>query len=406
MPVTARIAPSNRIILYAILGLLLLAWATAPSLVEARASHSCLKHKKAAKGKIVKGKATKAKTARTRAARTKVAKTKAAKTRAVKGKAAKSKVVKSKVVKSKVVKSKITKSKVANHKVAKKKKAKPEAQGVQAKAVYCVNLRSNQTLLARNADLQLPIASLSKLVTALVALDQFPLDRKVTVPDNIKTVPKSVVGLKAGDSVSVLDLLHGLLIGSGNDCAETLACAIPGGRKSFIAAMNEKVRSMGARHTFFYTPSGLDRKISITKEGKKTTDVDSNVSTAREIATIASTAFSNPIIRSICQKKRHVMASAINPKGYIVKSTNKLLRDHLPLIGGKTGYTARAGHCLATEFTPGRNILLIVVLGSPNHFRDTRLVYHKALKETNRMRIVPTAVRPRLAAWGRYPDRL
>ena len=406
MPVTARIAPSNRIILYAILGLLLLAWATAPSLVEARASHSCLKHKKAAKGKIVKGKATKAKTARTRAARTKVAKTKAAKTRAVKGKAAKSKVVKSKVVKSKVVKSKITKSKVANHKVAKKKKAKPEAQGVQAKAVYCVNLRSNQTLLARNADLQLPIASLSKLVTALVALDQFPLDRKVTVPDNIKTVPKSVVGLKAGDSVSVLDLLHGLLIGSGNDCAETLACAIPGGRKSFIAAMNEKVRSMGARHTFFYTPSGLDRKISITKEGKKTTDVDSNVSTAREIATIASTAFSNPIIRSICQKKRHVMASAINPKGYTVKSTNKLLRDHLPLIGGKTGYTARAGHCLATEFTPGRNILLIVVLGSPNHFRDTRLVYHKALKETNRMRIVPTAVRPRLAAWGRYPDRL
>ena len=290
--------------------------------------------------------------------------------------------------------------------MAKKKKAKPEAQGVQAKAVYCVNLRSNQTLLARNADLQLPIASLSKLVTALVALDQFPLDRKVTVPDNIKTVPKSVVGLKAGDSVSVLDLLHGLLIGSGNDCAETLACAIPGGRKSFIAAMNEKVRSMGARHTFFYTPSGLDRKISITKEGKKTTDVDSNVSTAREIATIASTAFSNPIIRSICQKKRHVMASAINPKGYTVKSTNKLLRDHLPLIGGKTGYTARAGHCLATEFTPGRNILLIVVLGSPNHFRDTRLVYHKALKETNRMRIVPTAVRPRLAAWGRYPDRL
>jgi D-alanyl-D-alanine carboxypeptidase len=269
---------------------------------------------------------------------------------------------------------------------------------VEAKAVYCVNLRGNQTLLSRNADQQLPVASLTKLVTALVALDQLPLDRKVTVPDHIKTIPKSVVGLKAGDSLSVMDLLHGLLIGSGNDCAETLACAVPGGSKTFIAAMNKKVKSMGAQRTVFYTPSGLDQKTPNTKEGKITVDVDSNVSTAREIATIAGTAFSNPTIRSICLKKNHVLASSSKSGGYSVKNTNKLLRDNLPLIGGKTGFTARAGHCLATEFTPGRNIFLIVVLGSPDHFRDTRLVYHKALKETNRIKLSPTTTPPRLAA--------
>ncbi|MGO9570277.1 MAG: D-alanyl-D-alanine carboxypeptidase family protein [Desulfomonilaceae bacterium] len=341
MPVTGRIIPVSRFILLSIASLLFLLWTAAPTLAESRGS--------------------------------------------------KSQAIKKHLTKKKTVQKKIVKN-------VRKKKPKAASRGVEAKAVYCVNLRSNQTLLARNADQQLPVASLTKLVTALVALDQLPLDRKVTVPDHIKTIPKSVVGLKAGDSVSVMDLLHGLLIGSGNDCAETLACAVPGGSKSFIAAMNKKVRSLGAKRTVFYTPSGLDQKIPNTKEGKKTVDVDSNVSTAREIATIAVTAFSNPTIRSICLKKSHVLASLLKPGGYSVKSTNKLLRDNLPLVGGKTGFTARAGHCLATEFTPGRNILLIVVLGSPDHFRDTRLVYHKALKETNRIRLSPTTTPPRLAA--------
>jgi D-alanyl-D-alanine carboxypeptidase len=310
---------------------------------------------------------------------------------------AQNRISKSKVVHKSAIKNKTDKKKIAKN--VKRKKNKAASRGVEAKAVYCVNLRSNQTLLARNADQQMPVASLTKLVTALVALEKFSLDQKVTVPDHIKTIPKSVVGLKAGDSVSVKDLLHGLLIGSGNDCAETLACAVPGGRKSFITAMNKKVRSLGAKRTVFYTPSGLDQKIPNTTEGKKKVDIDSNVSTAREIAMIAGTAFSDSTIRSICLKKNHVMASSANPSGYSVKNTNKLLRDNLPLIGGKTGYTARAGHCLATEFTPGRNVLLIVVLGSPDHFRDTRLVYHKALKETNRIRLSPATAPPRLAAW-------
>lgn len=288
--------------------------------------------------------------------------------------------------KSSVSKKHLTKSKPAHKFTEKKKKSRPPARGIQAKAVYCVNLRSNETLLARNVDQQLPVASLTKLLTAMVALDRMPLDRKVTVPDHIKKVPKSVVGLKAGDELTLQDLLHGLLIGSGNDCAETIACAFPGGKKSFIEAMNKKVRSMGMRKTWFYTPSGLDRKNGAAPDNEA--EVDSNVSTAREMGAIARAAFSNPVIRSICLKKSHMLAGA-KDNTYTVRTTNKLLRDNLPLVGGKTGYTSRAGHCLATEFTPGRNVLLIVVLGSPDHFRDTRLVYHKALKEANRIKINP-----------------
>lgn len=286
----------------------------------------------------------------------------------------------------------VAEKKPAKKHVLKKKKAKPPAKGIQAKAVYCVNLRGNKTLIERNADKQLPVASLTKLVTALVTLDSMRLDQKVTVPDHIKKIPKTVVGLKPGDTLTVRDLLHGLLIGSANDCAETLACAYPGGRTKFISAMNKKVRGMGMQHTRFCTPSGLDRKTE-TSDDKKP-EVDSNVSTAREIAGIAKEAFSNTTVRTICRKKNHVMASCCDKTAYSVRTTNKLLRDNLPLIGGKTGYTSKAGHCLATEFTPGRNIFLIVVLGSPDHFRDTRLVYHKALKEASKIRISPAGPPP------------
>lgn len=261
---------------------------------------------------------------------------------------------------------------------------------VKAKAVYCVNLASNRTLMTRNPDRQMPVASLTKLVTALVVLDKFPLNRKIMVPKHIGRVPKSVVGLKPGDRVSVKDLLHGLLIGSGNDCAEALACAYPGGRTKFIAAMNKRARAMGTRRTRFYTPSGLDTKSVFEKRGKKLVRIKSNVSTAREIARIARQAFANKTIHSICLKKRYVMASAKSKHGYRIKNTNKLLRGNLPIEGGKTGYTSRAGHCLATKFSPGRNILLIVVLGSPDHFRDTRLVYREALKKSRRAKTKPS----------------
>lgn len=298
----------------------------------------------------------------------------AAHTKITKKEAAKKKLARNKVLKKKVVKKKAVK----RH--SKKKKIQRTSRTVQAKAAYCVDLANQETIMARNADKQMPVASLTKLVTALVTLDGMPLDRKITVPDHIKNVPKTVVGLKPGDVLTVNDLLHGLLMGSGNDCAEALACAYPGGKSKFLAAMNKKVREIGTTRTVFYTPSGLDRKVNSAKDGDATEDVDSNVSTAREMARISRTAFSNKTVKSICLKRFHVMQSDNTSRAYRVANTNKLLREKLPLVGGKTGFTCKAGHCLATAFTPGPHKFLIVVLGSPDHFGDTRLIYRNALK--------------------------
>ncbi len=277
------------------------------------------------------------------------------------------------------------KQKKSDSRQSSKKKAPAAKPMVKAKAVYCVNLARNKTVMARNPDKQLPVASLTKLMTALVTLDHMPLNRKVRVPSYIKKVPKSVVGLKPGDQLSVKDLLHGLLVASGNDCAETLASSFPGGRTRFIAMMNRKARALGATRTRFYTPSGLDQRVVRKKKnGKRRVRVRSNVSTAREIAMIARKAFANDTIRAISGKKGYVIRSAKLKSGYPLRSTNKLLRGNLPIEAGKTGYTHRAGHCLASKFHPGRNIFLIVVLGSPDHFRDTRLVYKRALKKTEK----------------------
>lgn len=277
-------------------------------------------------------------------------------------------------------KSSIIKKKIAKKK-AKDKKARSAKREVQAKAVYCVDLAANRALLARNPDKRLPVASLTKLMTALVTLEHMSLDQKVRVPEHVKSIPKSVVGLKPDDLISVKDVLHGLLMASGNDCAETLACAFPGGREKFIEAMNKKARAIGMRHSAFHSPSGLDHKTTLMDDGRKTVKTETNISTAREMAMIARVAFADPTVRTISLKRHHVIAGSKGEEGYSVRNTNKLLRDNLPIKGGKTGYTANAGHCLVTEFAPGRNVFLIVVLGSPDHFRDTRLVYQKALEK-------------------------
>lgn len=265
-------------------------------------------------------------------------------------------------------------------------KARKPSSTVQAKAAYCEDVYGKKTIMCRNADKLLPVASLTKLVTALVVLDHMSPQTMVTVPDHIRKVPKSVVGLKPGDRLAVKDLLHGLLISSGNDCAETLAHAFPGGRAAFVRAMDQKVRRLGAKRTVFYNPSGLDIKVRSSKKDQECADVRSNTSSAREMATIARAAFSNKTIRQICAKKSYVMKSSLHKQGYRVRTTNKLLRGNLPVIGGKTGFTARAGHCLASVFTPGRNAFVIVVLGSPDHFQDTRLIYQKALKQVRKTR--------------------
>ncbi|MGC9028189.1 MAG: D-alanyl-D-alanine carboxypeptidase family protein [Desulfomonilaceae bacterium] len=255
---------------------------------------------------------------------------------------------------------------------------------VKAKALLCLDCSSNEVLLDQNSTQPLPIASITKLVTAMVVIDDMNLDEVCEAPQDIRKIEKHVVGIRPGDRITTRDLLHGLLIESGNDCAETLARSYPkGGRSGFLAAMNQKARELGAVHTRFYTPSGLDVKIrSANAAAEDQIAKLSNTASAQDVALIARKAFSYPLIRQIARMKTYTFRT-LNPKPreYKLVSNDKLLERGLPVEGAKTGYTDAAGKCIVALFKDHGKERLIVVLNTQRHFNAAEKIYRWASQQ-------------------------
>lgn len=254
---------------------------------------------------------------------------------------------------------------------------------VKAKALYCLDCSSNKILFAENTSEPLPIASITKLITAMIVLEEMELEKVLEVPQDITLVERHVVGLKPGDLLSVKDLLHGMLIESGNDCAEVLARAYPkGGRDGFIAAMNRKAVALGASTTTFFTPSGLDMKVTLgRKEGMYLEARKANTASAEEVASIAREAFKNELICKISSTKSYTMRTRNStPRDYPLVSNDKLLNRNLPVMGAKTGYTNQAGRCIVVLFKDKGKEHMVVVLNTPHHFKAAERVYRWANK--------------------------
>ena len=233
-------------------------------------------------------------------------------------------------------------------------------------------------ILARNISEPLPIASITKLLTAMIAIDGMSLEQVVEVPADIVDVPPHKVGLRPGDLFTVKDLLYGLLMESGNDCAEALARAYPkGGRRGFIAAMNRRLRLLGASSATMYTPSGLDMKVTLgRKDGRILEATKANVASAKDVAVIAKAAFHYPLLSEISSTKVHkIITRNDTPRTYPLVSTIKLLNKKLPLAGAKTGFTNLAGRCIVALFKDHQKETMVVVLNSPRHFKAAENIY-------------------------------
>ncbi|MCX5871825.1 MAG: serine hydrolase [Deltaproteobacteria bacterium] len=254
---------------------------------------------------------------------------------------------------------------------------------VKAKAMFCVDKSSNKVMLAENESAPLPIASITKLLTAMIVIDHMDLNAVVETPSNIREVEKHTVGIRPGDLFTVKDLLHGMLIESGNDCAEALARAYPkGGRTAFIEAMNSKAQQLGLSHVKIYTPSGLDYKFILgKKDGRELQGKKPNIATAEDVAALAGHAFKYPLIAQISSTKTYMMKS-LNPKPreYSLVSNDKLLRTDLPVAGAKTGFTNMAGKCIVALFKDNNKEHLVVVLNTPHHFKAAEKIYRWATK--------------------------
>ena len=218
---------------------------------------------------------------------------------------------------------------------------------VQARAYIVQSSVDGHTLAARNADVPRPMASITKLMTALVALEHLSLDDVVTVPPVAARVGESSLDLRAGQRISVRDLLVGTLVPSANDAATTLAVAAGGGEQRFVALMNRKARELGLRHTHYENPHGLDQP--------------GHVSTARDVAVLLRAALRVPEIRRYAG-----MSHARLSDGRVVESTDNLLGTFAGVVGGKTGHTALAGWSQAAFARRGAVGVTAVVLDSPS----------------------------------------
>jgi D-alanyl-D-alanine endopeptidase (penicillin-binding protein 7) len=222
---------------------------------------------------------------------------------------------------------------------------------LHAKAAYVVDATTNQVLFQKNPDSIYSIASLTKLMTALVYFQTQPqFDQVVEItPDDVYHSSRSRI--RPHEEITVRDLLHAMLMASDNVATKAVvrSCGVP--RDEFIRRMNAMADSMNLTGTHFVEPTGLD---------------PANQASAQAIATMLRTAASNPIVSSIMQKQTYTFAS--NRKLHRLVNTNRLLKSKWRITGGKTGFINESGYCFATMVeTPSGTEVTAVLLGAPSN---------------------------------------
>lgn len=229
---------------------------------------------------------------------------------------------------------------------------------------YCVmNVETGEIILKSNENEKKSIASLTKIITAITALESdFDLDEKYYVPKSIVGVEGSSIYLRENEIITLRELLYGLMLRSGNDSAECIATLVSGGNNNFACEMNKLAVDVGATSSHFVNPHGLDN--------------EKHYSTAKDLCKITSFALDNPEFAKIVSSKSY--------KGlrqtYVNK--NKMLFLYEGANGVKTGYTKRAGRCLVTSATRGNTSLVCCVLNCPDMWKVSKYLLEKGFENS------------------------
>jgi D-alanyl-D-alanine carboxypeptidase len=227
---------------------------------------------------------------------------------------------------------------------------------LSAQGALAVDLDSGISLYEKNPDTRLLPASITKIVTALVAFDSYPLDQIVTV-GRINVVGQKM-GLFQGEQISVENLLYGLLVYSANDAAEALARNYPAGYDAFIAAMNAKAENLSMINSNFQNPAGFDGSKQIT--------------TAKDLIRVSEVAMRTPEFAKIVGTKLASFTDVSGKIKYNLKNINELLGTVPGVLGVKTGWTENARENLVTYIERDGHKVMIAVLGSQDRFGETK----------------------------------
>ncbi|MFH0877986.1 MAG: serine hydrolase [Candidatus Omnitrophota bacterium] len=236
---------------------------------------------------------------------------------------------------------------------AKKKKS---SKGVTAQSVYAVDYTNRRVLFSRNPRQTFFPASTTKLMTALVVLDQLDLNQQIKVSSKAVGVTPTRAGLTKGATYSVRDLLELLLAASANDAAVTLAEGVAGSEQDFVVLMNKKAKALGCKDSNFANASGLPNKKQVT--------------TAYDLSIIVRAALSNSFVLET-MKAKYVSATGSDDKKIKKKNHNKMLwKTKDPCVLGKTGYTIAARHCFAGIAYYDDHRVSFVILKSRKPWQD------------------------------------
>ena len=234
---------------------------------------------------------------------------------------------------------------------------------VSAQSAVVLTADTGAVLFEKDGHTPRPVASTTKIMTALLALEaaQEQGDPLVDITQEMVAVEGSSMGLQAGDSISLTGLAAGMLLASGNDAANAAALYLDGSLESFAARMNQRAAALGMEDTHFVTPSGLD--------GEDAQGLG-HLSTAYDMALLARAALENQAFRQLCSSPSLAVEFAEPVKRVTYTNHNKLLAQYQGCVGVKTGFTKEAGRCLVSAAERDGALLIAVTLNAPNDWQD------------------------------------
>lgn len=269
---------------------------------------------------------------------------------------------------------------------------KPSPPGLWANAAVLIDAESGRVLYDKNSHVKLPIASTTKMITALVVRDQLKLNDQVTVSRDAANVGEQSAGLVAGEKLSVKDLLWAMLVLSANDAGYALAQDTSGSITSFANLMNKKAAQIGARDSHFMNPHGLDQA--------------GHYSTAYDLALIGRELLKDPVLAKMVDTKHHnIPAPPGQPVPLTLNGHNEILDRYPYATGIKTGYTAKAGFCLVASATKDNKSLISVVLNSTHRADDAIALFNYGFDSTQRIVFVDKGQRLGTSRVSAYPRR-
>lgn len=248
-----------------------------------------------------------------------------------------------------------------------------EALASTATSAVLMDMDSGRILYEKNKNEQRLVASISKIMTAVVAIENADLNKEVTVGEEVLTMYGSNIYIELGEKMLLKDLLYGLLLRSGNDAAVVIANYVGGTEEKFVEMMNKKAKEIGMKNTVYKNCHGLD-------------EVTQNYSTAYDMAILSSYANTLDVYREISGTKKWAVQS--KEKSYVWHNRNKLLGTYDYATGGKTGYTPSAGKTLVTTASKDNLNLTTVTLNDGNEYVTHEDLYEYAFEKYKKYLII------------------